>query len=177
MFRNRRGRLAGMRRLTGLLVIALPALLVRAHEAREACREVGYAHDPFEFTGRSAAASTIIMCLPTSHSTEAFLDMLGENAVDRLDEVALACIENPDGKIADLGIPGVRRLVQTVRMMLARRRKSGENAAEAIALRTNGDLLKALERLGIVRFSPPVRNRRGAGTPAGEPNASLPDPA
>ena len=132
-----------------------------AHEVKQIWSDVRFADGSFEFTGASSAASTIMVFLPSFHCTQAFLDMLGENGVDRLDEIELACRENPRGLLKDLALPGVDAVGRAVRFALRRKQKlrRGEPRSfpvppRRIVLRTNDDPLQALEWLGCLRFEP-----------------------
>ena len=160
----------------GLFLLAAAALFsalsVPAYEEKALWTEVQFADGPFDFTGASSAASTIMVFLPSFHCTEAFLNMLGENGVDRLDEIELACRENPKGLIADLPLPGVDAVVRAVRRAFARQRGSKTAAGPGprrrtgeLVLRTNADLLRALAALGRLRLEdlpPPAQAGRKA---------------
>ncbi len=125
---------------------------LQGNEAREICGDVRLADGPFEWSGAACAAGTIIVVLPCSNCTEASLEMLGENGADRLREVEIACRETPRGRLRDLRLPGVKTIVRAVTARLRRRRDRVETASSArlpAILRTNADLLAALEALGL----------------------------
>ncbi|NOY81680.1 MAG: hypothetical protein GXP31_11850 [Kiritimatiellaeota bacterium] len=152
-------------RLHGVLLLFFllgAAVSLRAYEAREICKDVGLADGPFEWSGAACAAGTIIVFLPCSNCTEASLDMLGENGADRLREVEIACREAPRGLLRDLRLPGVRAVLRIVTVRLRRRRE--RNRPESgrggpATLRTNADLLAALEVLGLTADRRTVKGR------------------
>lgn len=137
------------------LLVFAGTVSVRGYEAREICKDVRLADGPFEFSGASCAAGTIIVFLPCSNCTEASIDMLGENGADRLREIEIACREKPRGLLRDLHLAGVRAVVRVVENRLARR-TSASMARRVRKLHTNADLLAALDTLGMTTRRDPA---------------------
>lgn len=141
---------AGFRRYGAAAALAI--LWVAAapgYEVREIWQEVALSESSFQFTGASCAATTITIFLPTLHFTEASLNMLGEAAADRIEEVELHLRQNPDQRLSGTALPGLRQLTADVAARYVTR------FGETPVLRTNANLLHALDRLHLTRYGTP----------------------